>query len=122
MGYFSRLSLALEERASRENEPLSRRERIQNRIDELRDRLGDFDKASSKRNWSPPPFAMIPDRRIMRREDLRYIVPEKLYTYEEVLAALAVAEDELSRMNRGYVSSVAVLVPGQMFIRPSFSH
>ena len=119
MGYFSRLSLAVQERASREPEGLSKSEQLQNRIDDLRDRLDDFARAFTRADRNPP-FRTIPDRRLSKSE-LRYVLPNDLLSYEEVLMALTVAEDELRRLNRRYVSSVAVFIPGQVFIRPAFS-
>ena len=115
MGYFSQLAIILAARAERDREPaFSPRDRLVERIRELTDRLEDLQKPSAGRLYST--YNAFSDRSL-RHPILRYILPEDLLSYDEVHSALMLAEIDLWEMDRKEVSSVAVLLPGQLVMR-----
>ena len=55
--------------------------------------------------------------RSLHRAILRYELTEDLLSYDEVHSALMLAENDLWELDNNSIQSVAVLIPGQMFIR-----
>ena len=113
MGYFSRLAVTLEARAARRSEPkIEPRDRLVDRIADLTDRLEDF-----KRPARAPLgiFDTVSDR-TLQNSVLRYVLPEDLLSYDEVLSARMLAENDLWEMDCKDLLSVTFLIPGQMFL------
>ena len=115
MGYFSQLVITLEARSLRRNrEPsLDPRERLLDRIRDLTDRLDDFRRSPDRRQFTT--YDVLPDRSL-QNPILRYVLPEHLLSYDEVHSALMLAENDLWDMDREVVSSVVMMLPGQMCI------
>ncbi len=114
MGYFSQLAIILAARAERDREPaFSPRDRLVERIRELTDRLEDLQKPSVGGLFAT--YNAFSDRSL-QHSILRYVLPEDLISYDEVCSALLLAEEDLWEMDKKEIASVAVLIPGQMFI------
>ncbi len=113
MGYFSQFAITLEERAARRREPkLEPRERLLDRIADIKDRLEDF---SIPRRAKYGTYDSIPDRSLSN-PILRYVLPEDLLSCDEVRSALLLAESDLWEMDHKDILSVTFLIPGQMFL------
>ena len=114
MGYFSQLAITLAARAERDSAPaFSPRDRLVERIRELRDRLEDLQKPSVGGLYAT--YNAFSDRSL-QHSILRYVLPEDLISYDEVCSALLLAEEDLWEMDKKEIESVAALIPGQMFI------
>ena len=120
MGYFSRLSLTLNENAERKSEEWSPRDMLLFRIDDLKYRLHEFLQCEwEKHIYIPKDYD---PSRILSRNMLRYTLPENMYSYSEVHMALMLAEEDLHSLDQESLSSVTMILPGQMLIRPVFSY
>ena len=120
MGYFSRLSLTLNEYAERNSDEWSPRDKLLFRIDDLKYRLYEF----LEREWEKHIF--IPKdydpSRILSRDMLRYTLPEHMYSYSEVHMALMLTEEDLQSLDQKTLSSVTMILSGQMMIPSVFSY
>ena len=113
MGYFSQLAITLEARAARRRVPkVEPRDRLVDRIADLTDRLEDF-----KRPVHAPlgTYDSVSDR-TLQSSILRYVLPEDLLSYDEVLSARMLAENDLWELDHKEILSVTFLMPGQMFL------
>ena len=120
MGYFSRLSLTLNENPGRNTEEWSPRDMLLFRIDDLKIRLHEFlQREPEKHIFIPKDYD---PSRILSRKMLRYTLPENLYSYSEVHMALMLAEEDLQSLDQESLSSVAMILPGQILIRSAFSN
>ena len=90
------------------------------RIDDLKYRLHEF----LQREWEKHIY--IPrdydPSRILSSDMLRYTLPENMYSYSEVHMALMLAEEDLHSLDQESLSSVTMILPGQMMIRSVFSY
>ncbi len=115
MGYFSQLAITLAARAEREKEPsFSPRDRLVDRIRDLTDRLEELIKPAADRQYAT--YNAYADRSL-QNSILRYVLPEDLLSYDEVQSALLLAENDLWKMDQKEVTSIAFLIPGQMFLQ-----
>ena len=113
MGYYSQFAITLEERAARKSAPdREPRDRLLDRIADLKDRLEDF---STPRKAKYGTYDSIPDRSL-GNPILRYVLPEDLLSYDEVQSALMLAESDLWEMDHKDILSITFLIPGQMFL------
>ena len=113
MGYFSQFAITLEERAARRKEPkLEPRDRLVDRIADLKDRLEEF---SIPHRAIYGTFDSIPDRSLSN-PILRYVLPADLLSYDEVRSALLLAESDLWEMDHKDILSVTFLIPGQLYL------
>ena len=113
MGYFSQLAITLEARVARRREPKAEpRDRLVERIADLTDRLEDFKRPV---NGQLGAFGTVSDR-TLKNSIIRYVLPEDLLSYDEVLSARMLTEDDLWELDHKDLLSVTFLMPGQMFL------